>query len=355
MGIDHAMAKDDDDLVSAVSLALESGMTLDELTGGRFAALTYNRRLRPNTWHGDEMTAQLDAAAVDPDFSQRLRVAMGFTSGTGLGLTPDELAASAFLASLRTIVDDEELLALVRVMGTSSARLARAATAQLRLSLDAPLLDESARLTDVLRAYAALIDNVLPAFLDANSTLLRRHFADVIENSGEWRADSSRSATMQQIVVGFADLVGFTSFTEQADVQQFMRAIGKFEHDVQAAIVNNGGVLVKMIGDEVMFVAQTPEAALAIARGLAGVGADLADLEGMRIGLASGTVIASAGDYFGTVVNTAARSVRQAQPNGIVVTQPIFAALPADSGFESVGVRELAGIREPQELYRLQL
>jgi len=54
-------------------------------------------------------------------------------------------------------------------------------------------------------------------------------------------------------------------------------------------------------------------------------------------------------------VNVAARSVRQARPNGIVVTQPIFDALPADSGFESVGVRELAGIRESQQLYRLQL
>jgi len=355
MGIHHPLAKDDQDLETAVAFALESGITLEALTGGRFAALSYNRRLRPHTWHGDEMSEKLDAAAVDNDFSQRLRVAMGFTQGTGLGLTPDELEASAFLASLRTIMGDEELLALVRVMGTSSARLARAATAQLRLSLDTPLLDESARLTDVLRSYAALIDHVLPAFLEANSTLLRRHFADVLGNAGEWEPDSTRSATMQEAVVGFADLVGFTSFTEQADVQQFMQAIGKFEHDVQAAIVNNGGVLVKMIGDEVMFVAQNPEAALAIARGLAGVGADLADLQGMRIGLASGMVIASAGDYFGTVVNIAARSVRQARPNGIVVTQEVFAALPADSGFESVGTRDLVGISEPQELFRLQL
>lgn len=355
IGIDHSLAKDDEDLESAVEFALASGMTLGELAGGRFAALSYNRRLRPSTWHGSEMTAQLDAAAVDPDFSQRLRVAMGFNQGTGLGLTPDELDASAFLASLRTIMGDDELLALVRVMGTSSARLARAATAQLRLSLDTPLIDESARLTDLLRSYGALIDHVLPAFLDANSTLLRRHFADVIGQSGEWQPDSTRSATMQEVVVGFADLVGFTSFTEEADVQQFMQAIGKFEHDVQGAIVNNGGVLVKMIGDEVMFVAQTAESAVAIARGLAGVGADLADLQGMRIGLASGTVIASAGDYFGTVVNIAARSVRQARPNGIVVTERVFGALADASGFELVGVRELAGISEPQQLYRLQL
>ena len=171
--------------------------------------------------------------------------------------------------------------------------------------------------------------------------------------------DTSRSATLQEHTIGFADLVGFTAFTEQADAEAFMTAMVHFEREVQDAVVDHGGTVVKLIGDEVMFATPDPLSAVHVAAALVGIGQDIAGLDGMRVGLAYGQVIRSGGDFYGTVVNTAARIVGQAYPDSIVATQSIADHLAASEPENSceiqpLGPHDLRGIKHRVELYRIR-
>jgi len=352
-GIDHDRASDDNDLIDAVALCLSRGVTLEEIVEHGFAKALSQRILRPKPLHGDDADAALGGVGIDEEFSNRLRLAMGLQGGSGLGLTPEELEATRLFASLRDLIGEEEVLSVVRVVGSSAARIARATTELLRVNFRPPIDSTPARLTDAVEAYTALIDASLPSFLDATGALVRRHLAAVLDDDQAWQVDESRSATLQEHAIGFADLVGFTAFTEGADAREFMTAMARFERDVQDAVVANGGTVVKLIGDEVMFATPDATSAVRVAGALVSVGQDIAGLDGMRVGLSCGQVIRSGGDYYGTVVNTAARIVGQAYTDAIVATQMFVDELPATFDTQPLGPHELRGITEPVELYRV--
>ncbi len=363
-GIDHERAQDDNDLVDSVRVLLSRGVTLDELEEFGFAKALSQRSIRPNPLHGIDADEALDHVGIDEEFSRRLRLAMGLQGGSGLGLTPEELEATRLFASLADLVGEQEMLSVVRVVGSSTARIARATTELLRVNFQPPIDTTPARLTDAVEAYAALIDASLPAFLDATAALVRRHLAAVLADEQAWMVDASRSATLQEHTIGFADLVGFTAFTEQVDAAAFMAAMVQFEREVQDAVVDQGGTVVKLIGDEVMFATPYPVSAVRVAAALVGIGRDSPGLDGMRVGLAYGQVIRSGGDFYGTVVNTAARIVGQAYPDAIVATQRVVDALRAHERAsdppgqvceaQPLGPHDLRGIQQPVELYRLR-
>ena len=363
-GIDHERAQDDNDLLDSVRVLLSRGVTLDELEEFGFAKALSQRSIRPNPLHGIDADEALDHVGIDEEFSRRLRLAMGLQGGSGLGLTPEELEAARLFASLADLVGEQEMLSVVRVVGSSTARIARATTELLRVNFQPPIDTTPARLTDAVEAYAALIDASLPAFLDATAALVRRHLAAVLADEQAWMVDASRSATLQEHTIGFADLVGFTAFTEQVDAAAFMAAMVQFEREVQDAVVDHGGTVVKLIGDEVMFATPDPVSAVRVAAALVGIGRDIPGLDGMRVGLAYGQVIRSGGDFYGTVVNTAARIVGQAYPDAIVATQRVVDALRAHEHAseppgqvcetQPLGPHDLRGIQQPVELYRLR-
>ena len=363
-GIDHERAQDDNDLLDSVRVLLSRGVTLDELEEFGFAKALSQRSIRPNPLHGIDADEALDHVGIDEEFSRRLRLAMGLQGGSGLGLTPEELEAARLFASLADLVGEQEMLSVVRVVGSSTARIARATTELLRVNFQPPIDTTPARLTDAVEAYAALIDASLPAFLDATAALVRRHLAAVLADEQAWMVDASRSATLQEHAIGFADLVGFTAFTEQVDAAAFMAAMVQFEREVQDAVVDHGGTVVKLIGDEVMFATPDPVSAVRVAAALVGIGRDIPGLDGMRVGLAYGQVIRSGGDFYGTVVNTAARIVGQAYPDAIVATQRVVDALRAHEHAseppgqvcetQPLGPHDLRGIQQPVELYRLR-
>jgi len=357
-GIDHVRAQNDADLVDSVQILLDRGVTLDQLQRDGFAKALSQQSIRPDPLYGTDADLALDGVGIKEEFSRRLRLAMGLAGGSGLGLTNAELEATRLFASLADIVGEDEMLSVVRVIGSSTARVARATTELLRVNFQPPIDSTASRLTDAVEAYAALVDASLPAFLDAFTALVRRHLAAVLAEDQAWVVDASRRATLQENAIGFADLIGFTAFTERSDAAAFMTAMVRFERDVQDAVVDHGGTVVKLIGDEVMFATPDPVSAVQVASALVGIGRDIAGLEGMRVGLSYGQVIRSGGDFYGTVVNIAARIVGQAYPDGIVATQAVADGLTAaefDLGYEAqpLGPHELRGINQPVDLYRI--
>jgi len=352
MGIQHELIDDDDGLVEMVQLLIDLGVELVDMIDEDLTFLGAPRMIRPDA--SIEPSDVFSGVTDDPEFRSKAALALGynFTEDTRL-LTPDEVATLEFFDDMRDIVGDDDLLSLLRVMGSSMGRLSRSVISLLRLHYETPILEQSGSLPEVFRVYQAVAEQLLPPFLDAAATILRRHIAVAAASPNVWNTDGSRVALMERASVGFADLVGFTSFTERADLKQFVTALRAFESQAQEVIVGNGGTLVKLIGDEVMFVAPTAASAVEVARRLAALPLGDSGPGSVRIGLATGDVVAVDGDFYGTVVNIASRAVQEADPDTIVVTAEVANGAHASTRFESIGTRQLRGISEPIELYKL--
>src|SRR4051812_32939762 len=120
--------------------------------------------------------------------------------------------------------------------------------------------------------------------------------------------DEARHAT-----VLFADVSGSTKLYESEGDKVAMMAITNCLDQLRQSAEASGGRVVKTIGDEVMVVFPTPDAAALAASsmqsaidGLPAVGATKL---AVRIGFHCGPVIQSGNDLFGDTVNLAARLV----------------------------------------------
>lgn len=348
-GIDHALLASDADLIETVELLLGLGVRLAEMEGRDLTLLPGPRMTRP-----DAVPHPLVGVDYSDDFTRQLVLALGFHFGSDrLGMTPAELAALGFFSELRNVLPETEVLSIVRVVGTSMSAVARSVISALRLNYETPIIEETGSIVDVTRAYRTITEELLPPFLDALSTVARRHVARLAGEPALWEPDQTGTATHEQATIGFVDLVGFTEFTEQADAAQFVKTLRRFELQVNELIVGRGGVLVKLIGDEAMFATFEAATAVDIAKDLTELRVGPDGNGAVRVGIASGFVVTTGGDYYGTVVNTAARAVDLAKPGTAVATKATVEA----SGIVArpLGTHPLRGISETVELFELEL
>ena len=94
--------------------------------------------------------------------------------------------------------------------------------------------------------------------------------------------------------------------------------------------MRNRGQVVKMVGDEVLFVTDRPGDAAAIGLRLTSPDRDRRGLPALRVGMATGRVLTRFGDVYGPVVNLAARLTSLARPGTALVDAELAAALRAD-------------------------
>ncbi len=107
----------------------------------------------------------------------------------------------------------------------------------------------------------------------------------------------------------------------------------RFEALTHDTIAECGGRLVKTIGDEVMFVSESPAVTAQIAIRLTERTGDDSALPDARGGLAYGSVIAREGDYYGSVVNLAHRLVEVAYPGTVLTSAELHDAIADDPAF----------------------
>lgn len=161
-----------------------------------------------------------------------------------------------------------------------------------------------------------------------------------------------------QRAVGFADLVQFTRLAQDLSGAQLAEVVGRFEAVSRDVISVGGGRVVKTVGDEIMFLADSPADGAQIAVSLAEtITADPA-LPPVRVGFAWGSMFSRYGDVFGPTVNLAARMESVARP-GTVTTdvetaEAVEAALPGGFAAGSEEDVDLPGIGEVHvlELHR---
>ena len=218
------------------------------------------------------------------------------------------------------VVSPEVTYGMTRVVGSSMARIASALIDAVSAQSEqvVPSVGEE-EVAEVLEPVATEAGGFLPMFPDVLEQVWRRHL-QVAARRRLLRGDVDDGPGQ---VVGFADLVGFTALAQQVSDAELAEVVDQFERLAYDVVVAGGGRVVKMIGDEVMFLVDDPVCAAEIALGLAEASRDAAGLSDVRVGLALGPVIEREGDAFGTTVNLASRATAIAYPGTVVVSREL--------------------------------
>jgi adenylate cyclase len=133
--------------------------------------------------------------------------------------------------------------------------------------------------------------------------------------------------------VGFADLVSYTSLSRQMNERTLAQLVQRFENKCAEIISVGGGRLVKTIGDEVLYIAESPEAGAEISLALAKTFTEDHLLPSARVSMVWGRVLSRLGDIYGPTVNLASRLTALAQPGTVLVDATTAATLRDNDRF----------------------
>ena len=285
----------------------------------------------PCTLTRDDVT---ERAGVDPDEAQAIWAAMGFAEvpPTERAFTELDVEALRTAVALRDsgVVDTDTLLVLARSMGQGLARLAEAQVGVFR--------GRAAGMTPE-EAHQAAEDSaleVLPGLERLVVHVWRRQFAAATERSFA----SLLGGGHPVLAVGFVDLVGYTQTSRESDARALEQLLERFERDTSLRVTAYGGRVIKMLGDEVLFVTDDVTGAAEVA--LATVEAHAADkaLPEVRAGIALGPVLSRLGDVYGEPVNLASRLTAEARPGSVLVDLAAAEELRRDSSYAVVPLKQ---------------
>jgi adenylate cyclase len=212
--------------------------------------------------------------------------------------------------------DAESAVQMARVIGSSMARIAEA---EVQPDAGGPVAGtaDSVLAAD---AFTSVADSTLPAMARLVEFVWRRHVQAALRRTMLQRLAGSDPGASHPLTVGFADMVGFTLLSQHVSEVELASVVRRFEELAHDIVTGLGGRVVKMIGDEVMFVVDDVLAAARIGLGLAEAYAKDELLSDVRVGLAVGPVLIREGDHFGPTVNLAHRIVSIANPGSVLVS-----------------------------------
>jgi adenylate cyclase len=292
----------------------------------------------PRRYRRDEVA---ETAGVPVEYARRLWRAVGFADvGEAVAFTDGDLAAlHRVLGLVRDGVLDEELaVGVTRAMGHNAARLAE----WLIDAMVEHMVDE--RGETVESATGRAVELVTERLDDLDELLVfvwRRQLAAV---AGRALAAAARETVTAQLSVGFADLVSFTRLSQKLEERELAGLVDRFGRRSADVIAGAHGRLVKTVGDEVLFVADSPADAATIGLELAETMAEDPVLPDVRVGIATGTVLTRMGDVFGRTVNLASRLTAQAAPGTVLVDSATADAL-ADRDDFALDVERTRAVR----------
>lgn len=190
-------------------------------------------------------------------------------------------------------------------------------------------------------------------------------------------ADPEQAAlggALHEVTVLFADLRGFTPFSERSQPDEVVEMINRYFGATVPLILEHGGTVLQFVGDAIMVLFNAPvrqddhqlraaRSALAMQRTIDGIAAENSAREWPRFRVGINTGIAVVGNIgskelrgynaTGDPVNTAARLQTVAEPGQVVIGGPTYAALSEVAIVNPLGHIEVKGKREPVEAFVL--
>jgi adenylate cyclase len=266
-----------------------------------------------------------ELTGLPPDMLERFWRALGFASvpDDDPVFTDLDLEAVRLLQGMQALgaADTDTALQMARVIGSSMARIAEAELV--------PGIMVSTEVDPVLSAdsFASVADVTIPATAKLLEFVWRRQVAAGIQRNMMLRSHGLAPGQSPVLAVGFADMVGFTLLSQHLSDEELAAVVRRFEEISHDIVIGAGGRVVKMIGDEVMFVVDDVAAAARVGLDLADAYADDDLLSDVRVGLALGPVLLRDGDYFGPTVNLAHRIVNIGNPGTVLMSNEFHLAL----------------------------
>jgi len=307
------------------------------------------RRVR----HGTRVdAAEAGAAArIDPELFDDLSRVAGYPQH-GRQYTQADIGMFELFNAAVELFSVDEMMHFTTVMSSSMARVADAATALFRIDVSSELEATGGTELDFAKKNFEAAE-LVRLMKDPLWSLFALHLELSAERGDESRLAIDRpgaDASLVKLGVGFVDLVGFTPMTEAMQGGELGRFIRDFEQLATGIISSHGGRLVKLIGDEVMFVAVGASESVHIAAELM----EAFSKQGVQPhgGVVHGELVARGGDYYGQAVNLASRIAGLAVPDELLVDEAT-AAGAFDHQFEAAGRRQIKGFAEPVQLKSL--
>lgn len=263
------------------------------------------------------------------------------------GYSEADLSMLLSFAIAKDLFGVDAALQFTRVMGTSLARIADAAVSTFLVNVEDPLRKDTGREVDIARAGVEGLEGLvlLPQVF---MQMFHRHVEAAIFQS---RTREAGSSDVFRMAVGFVDLVGYTAWSESLTFAELAAAMSDFEGAASDRAAVRGARVVKLIGDAVMFVSIDPSAACHTALDIIDDVVRHPALTSARGAIAFGDVLSRDGDYFGPVVNQAARAMKVAEPGQVLATDDVTTPLH----LTSIGVHPLRGVAAPTELFVVSL
>ena len=147
----------------------------------------------------------------------------------------------------------------------------------------------------------------------------------------------------------FADLVGFTAFTERVGDEAAADVAVAFQTTTAHLAADYGCEVVKSLGDAVMVHGENAVQVFALALRMRTELSREGWCPPLRVGVHSGTAVRRGSDWYGSTVNVAARLAEEAAPGEVLLsltTRDLLSANPARA-MADLGARSFKNVREP--------
>ncbi|GAA1482010.1 adenylate/guanylate cyclase domain-containing protein [Gordonia sinesedis] len=261
----------------------------------------------------DELVEELD---ISPEYAEKMWNAFGFArlSTDEKIFTDDELEAFRLLAGAEHTMPDTAQIATARAIGQTMSRLTEWQADQLRE------LDRDPDVPWTIPQMAAALSTV-------QRLVWRRHLAQALARDTEQIDD-----VQMDLVVGFADIVGYTSLSRRIGLTQLEQLLEAFEDRTHDVVLRRGGQVVKTLGDAVMYTFSDTAAAADTALAIHEL-SEHDPIPALRVGMARGEVLSRLGDVFGQPVNVASRLCGSARPGSVLVDEAVAAELADNDRF----------------------
>jgi adenylate cyclase len=339
----------------------ERGHSLQEIRKaseqGRLA-YGFLEELFPSTDAGHTIDDIAEETGLERALIERIWQSIGFPRSELERLTAEDLQAVRYIAS---VIDSGfplvAFLQLVRVYGQAMSRIADAEVRLFHLYVHEPLMRDGVPGLEMAEEMETLARDLLPLASPIMDYLHQRFLQHFVEQDmvGHMEVDLDEKEDLGRVrvAIAFADLAGYTRFTEEVGEEEAVSLVERFIDAVTDTLPDDARV-VKTIGDEVMLVGQDVQALTDWAVGFQRL---YRERPTPRIGIHHGVVLYRDGDYFGREVNLAARVVARARGGEVIVTDSVMEAIETSDWlkFEEIGEVKLKGFDEPKALCRAQI
>ncbi|MGP5599853.1 adenylate/guanylate cyclase domain-containing protein [Glutamicibacter arilaitensis] len=258
---------------------------------------------------------------------------------------------------------EETAISLMRSVGQMTDRMV---VWQIEALVEDMIANQNMSDRQARRQLFSLLPEIIPAIEDLLLYSWRRQLNSAVHRMAlrvetgvaAYQQDSGESDGGTPLplarAVGFADLVSYTSLSRRMNERTLAQLVQRFEAKCAEIISVGGGRLVKTIGDEVLYVAETPQAGAQIALSLSRELAKDELFPQTRGAVVWGRLLSRLGDIYGPTVNMAARLTSLAEP-GSVLTDAITANTLRNDARFVLTAKEITAVRgfgdiQPYEL-----